>query len=277
MLGDDKKTYYFDDIVAVKNERCYDDFEGPSLLNFQGLDGVLTAPEANPGANQINSSANCAKYIKSGAHAYSLILTADNGTPFDLATYNVFKIKVYATAPTSMIFKIEGTGGGFEQRKNIAVTNAWQEYYFRLFGASHQHGPLENRHVFRPRRRDHTDTYYFDDVCAVPSSCVGATANPDVIDDFGSGPATRPHRAGTASPSSRTQTPTATTVPENRAVRADPPAPAPNGGPCCSTTTTPHRPFDPQPVQHTGLGTAHRQNFDETRRRPQRPKKFSPT
>ncbi|MFN4257337.1 MAG: T9SS type A sorting domain-containing protein [Saprospiraceae bacterium] len=182
VLGDDK-TYYFDDIVAVKNERCYNDFEGPSLLNFQGLDGVLTAPEPNPGANQINGSANCAKYVKSGAHAYSLIL-ADNGAPFDLTTYNVFKIKVYATAPTSMIFKIEGTGGGFEKRKNIAVTNAWQEYYFDFSAQAANTGLSKIVMFFDPGVETSTDTYYFDDVCAVPSSCVGATADPNVLDDF---------------------------------------------------------------------------------------------
>lgn len=181
ILGDDK-TYYFDDIVAVKNQRCYADFEG-SGLTFLGLDGKMTAPFANPGANQINASANCAKYEKSGAHAYSLIL-ADNGSAFDLSTYNVFKIKVYATAATSMIFKIEGTGGGFEKKKNIAVTGAWQEYEFDFSAQAANTGLSKIVMFFDPGTETSTDTYYFDDVCAVPSSCVGATANPDFLDDF---------------------------------------------------------------------------------------------
>lgn len=181
VLGDDK-TYYFDDIVAGKAERCYSDFETPGLV-FQGLDGVLTAPVANPGANQINSSANCAKYVKSTMHAYSLIL-ADNGTPFDLSSYNKFKIQVYATAPTQFIFKLEGTGGGFEKTANIAVTGAWQEYTFDFSAQAANTGLSKIVMFFDPGVETSGDTYYFDNVCAVPSSCVGAVSNPVFLDDF---------------------------------------------------------------------------------------------
>ncbi len=181
VLGD-TATYYFDDIVAVKNQKCYADFEGPGLT-FLGLDGVLTAPSPNPGANQINSSANSAKYEKSNTHAYSLIL-ADNGAAFDLSVYNVFKIKVYATAPTSFIFKLEGTGGGFEQKKNIAVTGAWQEYSFDFSAQAANTGLSKIVMFFDPGVETSGDTYYFDDVCAVPTACAGVTADPDYLDDF---------------------------------------------------------------------------------------------
>ncbi len=181
VLGDDK-TYYFDDIVAVKNQRCYADFEGPGLV-FQGLDGTLTAPVANPGANQINSSANCAMYVKSGAHAYSLIL-ADNGTPFDLSVYNQFKMKIYATAPTKVLLKLEGSGGNIERTKNIAVVNAWQEYTFDFSAQAANTGLSKIVLFFDPGVETSTDTYYFDDVCAVPNACTGVTADPNFIDDF---------------------------------------------------------------------------------------------
>lgn len=175
-------TYYFDDLVAEKNQICYADFEGPGL-NFQGLDGVLTSPEANPGANQVNSSANCAKYIKSTAHAYSLIL-ADNGTPFDLSVNNVFHIDIYATAPTQILFKLEGTGGGFEKIKNIAVTGAWQTYSFDFSAQAGNTGLSKIVMFFDPGVETSGDTYYFDNVCATPSQCVGATLNADILDDF---------------------------------------------------------------------------------------------
>lgn len=181
VLGDDK-TYYFDDIVAYKAERCYADFEGPGLT-FLGLDGVLTDSVDNPGANSVNSSAKCVQYVKSNKHAYSLIL-ADNGVPFDLSVYNQFKIKVYATAATQLLFKLEGTGGGFEKTKNIAVTNAWQEYTFDFSAQAANTGLSKVVMFFDPGVETSADTYYFDDVCAVPNPCPGVTADPEVLDDF---------------------------------------------------------------------------------------------
>ncbi len=182
VLGDDK-TYYFDDIVAYKAERCYADFEGPGL-NFQGLDGVLTQPVANPAPNQVNSSANCAQYVKSNMHAYSLIL-ADNGTPFDLSVYNQFKMQIYATAPTQVLLKLEGAGvPAIEKIKNIAVTNAWQEYTFDFSAQAANMGLTKVIIFFDPGVEMSGDTYYFDNVCAVPNPCPGATPDPNVIDDF---------------------------------------------------------------------------------------------
>ncbi len=175
-------TYYFDNVCAEKAQRCYADFESPGL-NFLGLDGVLTAPVDNPGANSVNSSAKSAKYVKSDKHAYSLVL-ADNGAPFDLSVYNQFKIKVYATAPTQLLFKLEGSGGNFERFKNIAVTGAWQEYTFDFSAQATNTGLSKIILFFDPGVETSADTYYFDDVCAVPKPCPGATANPDMLDDF---------------------------------------------------------------------------------------------
>lgn len=181
VLGDNK-TYYFDDIVATKAEKCLADFEGPGL-NFQGLDGVLTAPVANPGANKVNSSANCAKYVKSDKHAYSLVL-ADNGTAFDLSTYNQFKINIYATAPTQVLMKLEGTGGNIEKTQNIAVANAWQEYTFDFSAQAANTGLSKIILFFDPGVETSADTYYFDNVCAVPNPCPGQTPDANLIDDF---------------------------------------------------------------------------------------------
>ncbi len=181
VLGDNA-TYYFDDIRAEKAERCFADFEGPGLT-FLGLDGTLTAPVANPASNAVNSSANCAQYVKSGVHAYSLVL-ADNGTPFDLSLYNQFKMKIYATAPTQILFKMEGTGGAIEKIKNIAVTNAWQEYTFDLSSQAANTGLSKIILFFDPGVETSTDTYYFDDVCAVPNQCASVTPNPVIIDDY---------------------------------------------------------------------------------------------
>jgi len=175
-------TYYFDNVCAGSGKICHADFEGPGL-NFQGLDGVLTAPVANPTSNFVNNSANVAQYVKSDMHAYSLIL-ADNGAPFDLSVNNQFKIDVLAAVPTQFIFKLEGTGGGFEQTKNIAVTGAWQTYTFDFSAQAANTGLSKIILFFDPGVESSSDTYYFDNVCAVPNPCPNDTPDPDMIDDF---------------------------------------------------------------------------------------------
>lgn len=182
VLGD-SASYYFDDIILGKAEVCYADFEGPGLT-FQGLDGTFTAPVANPGANSINSSANVGQYVKSGAHAYSLLL-ADNGMPFDLSSNNQIKVQIYATAPTQVLMKLEGIGPAVEVTKNIAVVNAWQEYTFDFSAAAGNTGLSKMILFFDPGVETSMDTYFIDNICAVPKgACLGVTADPDIIDDF---------------------------------------------------------------------------------------------
>ena len=175
-------TYYFDNVCAEKAGICYADFEGPGL-NFLGLDGVLTAPVANSTPDFVNNSANVAQYVKSNMHAYSLIL-ADNGAPFDLSINNQFTIDVLATVPTQFIFKLEGTGGGFEITKNIAVTGAWQTYTFDFSAQKANTGLSKIIIFFDPGVETSGDTYYFDNVCAYPDPCPNDVPNPDIIDDF---------------------------------------------------------------------------------------------
>jgi len=175
-------TYYFDNVCAGSGKICYSDFEGPGLT-FLGLDGVMTAPAPNPTPNAVNNSANVAQYVKSDMHAYSLIL-ADNGASFDLSVNNQFQIDVLAAVPTQFIFKLEGTGGGFEITKNIAVTGAWQTYTFDFSAQAANTGLSKIIMFFDPGVETSGDTYYFDNVCAVPNPCPNDTPDPDIIDDF---------------------------------------------------------------------------------------------
>jgi len=182
VLGDDK-TYYFDDIRAEKAEICYETFEGGQALPWNGADGVYAGAVLNPLPNSVNSSATVGKYTKSNMHAYSLLI-ADTGTPFDLSVYNQFKLKIYTTAPTQVILKLEGVGGGIERTKNIAVGGAWQEYTFDFSAAAANTGLSKVIIFFDPGVEASADDYYFDDLCAVPNACVGAVADPDILDDF---------------------------------------------------------------------------------------------
>ncbi len=179
------ETFYFDDIRAVEAVECYETFETGNELGWQALDGTLEAPVANPTPNQVNSSTNVGKYIKSGAHAYSLLL-ADNGTPFDLSLLNQWSLDILATAPTQVLLKLEGPGGPpIEVIKNIAVANAWQTYTFDLSAAKDYTHLTKVILFFDPGVETSADTYYFDNLCAVPQgACANVTPNPDIIDDF---------------------------------------------------------------------------------------------
>jgi len=182
-VAGDNQTYYFDDIVAYKAERCYADFEGPGLT-FQGLDGTLTAPVDNPAVNAVNSSAKVAQYVKSNTTGYSLLL-AESPTPFDLSVFNQFKVKIYATAATQVLAKLEGPGvAAIEKLKNIAVVNAWQEYTFDFSAQATNTGLTKLILFFDPGVDASADTYYFDDICAVPNPCPGVTPDPEIVDDF---------------------------------------------------------------------------------------------
>lgn len=179
-----EETFYWDDLQAVPNTLCYETFDNPGDLTWTAFDGVLNTPVANPAPNSVNSSAMCAEYTKSAMHAYSLLL-AESSTAFDLSVFNQFKLQVYATAPTQVLLKLEGPGGAIEKTKNIGLVNAWQEYTFDFSDAAAMTDLNKVIVFFDPGVENSGDTYYFDNLCAVPQgACAGVTPDPDIIDDF---------------------------------------------------------------------------------------------
>lgn len=178
------ETFYFDDIRSVDPVECYETFEGASALPWNAIDGEFMGPVDNPGPNIVNSSAQCGMYTKSNTAAYSLLL-AESATPFDLSVFNQFKLQVYATAPTQVLLKLEGPGPDFELIKNIGVVNAWQEYTFDFSAAADITDLNKVIIFFDPGVETSGDTYYFDNLCAVPKGpCANVEPNPDMIDDF---------------------------------------------------------------------------------------------
>ncbi len=178
-------TYYFDDIRGVEAKEVFNTFETASELVWQGFDGTYEAPVANPAPNSINSSANCAKYTKSGAHAYSLLL-ADKGTPFDLSILNQFKIQIHASAPTQVLVKLEGAGGPpVEKFVNIGLANVWQEYTIDLSSAKDAKYLTKAILFFDAGVETSADVYHYDNFYAVSQgACAGVVKNNDIIDDF---------------------------------------------------------------------------------------------
>jgi len=177
-------TFYFDDIVAVEAVEEYETFENGNNLPWEGLDGEFTGPVANPDSNSVNGSDYVGRYVKSGTHAYSLLL-ADRGTPFDLSILNQFHLNVRSQVPSQVLLKLEGTGGNIERTKNIGLTNEWQDYTFDFSSAADNQGLSKVILFFDPGVEMSADTYYFDNLKALPlGPCKGVTLNPDMIDDF---------------------------------------------------------------------------------------------
>jgi hypothetical protein len=177
-------TFYWDDIVGYEPKECYETFETGNEFGWQGLDGMFTGPVDNPAPNSVNGSAKVGEYVKSNTHAYSLLL-AESATPLDLSVLNQFKIQVYTSAPTQLLMKLEGTGGNIERTKNIGLANVWQEYTFDFSDAAANTGLTKVILFFDPGVETSGDTYYFDNLCAVPKgACAGVDPIPNMIDDF---------------------------------------------------------------------------------------------
>lgn len=181
-----EETFYFDDIRGVEAKDWYETFETGNEMGWQGLDGTLEAPVANPAPNKVNDSANCGKYTKSGTHAYSLLLADRGTTPFDLSVNNQFKVSIHASAPTKVLFKLEGGGGpAIEKTANIGLANAWQEYTFDFSAAKDYTNLTKAILFFDYGEETSTDVYHFDNIYAVPQgACAGVTPDPLVVDDF---------------------------------------------------------------------------------------------
>ena len=183
VLGDDK-TYYFDDIRAEKAEVCYETFEGPSGINWTGLNGTFNGAIANPGPNQVNSSATVGSYTNNPTVDYSFAFGTFSTGAIDLSVYNQFAVDVWLPAPTKVLFKLEGAGEAKEITKYVPIGGAWQRVHFDMSDAAAFTTISKILIVFDPGKVDNNQTYYFDNICAYPDNCKNATPDPDIVDDF---------------------------------------------------------------------------------------------
>lgn len=177
-------TYFFDDLRAVKAPQDIETFETPSGITWISLNGTFNGAIANPGADGVNGSATVGSFSNNPDFDYNFAF-GTLSAPLDLSVYNQFKIKVWAPKATQLLFKIEGSGESKEFTKNIAVANKWQEYTFDFSSAAAFTTITKFLIVFSPGVTGSSDTYYIDDIQALPQgACAGSTPNPDIIDDF---------------------------------------------------------------------------------------------
>lgn len=177
-------TYYFDDLIAYKAERCYETFEGPSDFNWIPLNGTYNGPVANPAPTAVNNSATVGSYTNNPASDLNFAFGTLGSGPMDLSTFNQFKVNVWSPKPIKVLFKLEGSGESKEIIKYLAVANTWQEMSFDMSDAAGFTTITKVLIVFNPFKLNDSDTYYFDNICAVPDQCKDAVPNPEILDDF---------------------------------------------------------------------------------------------
>ncbi len=178
-------TFYFDDIVGVEAIAEYETFENGLALPWVGADGEFNGPVENPDSNSVNGSDWVGQYVKSGMHSYSLLI-ADRGTPFDMSILNQFHLNVHSQVPSQVLMKLEGPGGpAIERTKNIGLIDEWQDYTFDFSEAADWTHLSKVILFFDPGVEMSADTYYFDNLLALPQGiCKNVTLDPTMIDDF---------------------------------------------------------------------------------------------
>jgi len=177
-------TYYFDDLRAVKTAQDIETFESPSGITWSTINGTFNGAIANPGPDGVNGSATVGSFTNNPNFDFNFAV-GTLSAPLDLSIYNQFKIKLWAPKNTQMLFKLEGPGGQIEEYRNIAVSKKWQEYTFDFSEAAAQTQFNKILVVFSPFLTGSTDTFFIDDIQALPQgACAGSTPNPDIIDDF---------------------------------------------------------------------------------------------
>ncbi len=145
----------------------YEDFEGgTSDLAWAAPDGTYNGVVANPAPDAVNNSASVGSYTKAAGFGYSLFWVP-SVPPVDLTEFNQFKLKVYSTAATRVLFKLEGPGQAVEKIDSMPAANQWVELTFDLSGGEYLNNLTKIIIFFDPGNDPSSNTYYFDDLVAV--------------------------------------------------------------------------------------------------------------
>lgn len=182
VLGD-TSTYYFDDIVAVRAQRVYEDFDGASI-SWIGINGTYNGPVANPSPDAGNRSATVGSNTNNSGSDFNFVFgTAPQ--PFNLSTYNQFRVSIWSPTASRVLFKLEGGGQAIEAIKKITQPNTWVEYEFDFSAAAGITVMDKMLISVTPFQTGNSDTWYFDNIYAVPAgACTTAPRDNKIVDDF---------------------------------------------------------------------------------------------
>ncbi|PPK84588.1 hypothetical protein CLV84_3750 [Neolewinella xylanilytica] len=116
---------------------------------------------ANPEKNGINTSDSVGRYTDQAEAYHALVIDYDE--PIDLRENAQFCIKVWAPVAGELLFKLERTGGQYEEGVQITETNTWVEACVDFSGEA---GEDYTRFVlfFNAGQDGTDDVYYIDDI-----------------------------------------------------------------------------------------------------------------
>ncbi|WP_194766033.1 T9SS type A sorting domain-containing protein [Tamlana sp. I1] len=136
---------------------------------------------ANPVSGGINTSANVGEYTDDGTAGFDALII-DYGTPIDLSTNGLFKIKFYSSSSVQIMAKLEGGTATPDLYSDFSAVDTWQEIVFD-FSAYAADGNTKVVLFFNPTvtTGTPTDIYYIDDLLfdAPPTMCTDP-----IITDF---------------------------------------------------------------------------------------------
>jgi hypothetical protein len=186
VAGGDNNTYYFDDIVAVRAEKTYENFESPSGITWNAGNGAYNGPVANPDMRSefSNTSATVGSYTNNPASDFNFVI-GDVGALLDLSKNNQFRVSLWSPTASKVLFKLEGNGEAIEATKNIVFAGGWYEYTFDFSSASGLANMNKILIAVTPFETGNSDTWYFDNIYAVQkANCSNPSPDPKIIDDF---------------------------------------------------------------------------------------------
>ena len=148
------------------------DFEctAPSVGSYPSTLTTVT----NPSSTGINTSANVGRYVDDGTQGWDA-LVFDFGSPIDLSTNNILKIKLYSPSSIQILAKLEGGTANREVWSDFSINegplNSWIEFNFDFSGYNNNSssgGDMNTKIVLffnaNVTTGTTTDTYHIDDI-----------------------------------------------------------------------------------------------------------------
>ncbi|MBC7863731.1 MAG: hypothetical protein IAF38_12200 [Bacteroidia bacterium] len=175
----------FQTAQVFSQNMSYDNFDGKKVVLYGARNGVLDSLAKNPGTNNIDSSAKCAKYTRNGEKKFDNIKMNLNGQLSGVSAFATYlgippkiKLKIYTNAPIGTLVEVllgskgrnnEYPAGTHSQyQAHTTLTGAWEELEFKFSqipeGSETTDAEINQiTLMFNPNSAS-TDIYYFDEL-----------------------------------------------------------------------------------------------------------------
>lgn len=174
-------------------QQVYDNFDGKSVQFFGPVNGVIDTKAKNPGSGGVNTSKECAKYIRPKGIPYASVKMNTVNKLADVEKYAThlenppkIKMKVFTKAPVGTLVEIQlgrkgetyPTGVHSVYQAKTTVQNAWEELSFTFAEVPKDSkiaaAELDQVILMFAPNSSNNDTYYFDDVTGPSLSTIAA-------------------------------------------------------------------------------------------------------